>query len=142
MTNFIAMSNVNLAQTGLKFMHLPDGGRATDLRITHSLFEQHVAMTMFEIDASPTSDHNLIVDFSHNTFSLTNGQTCTFINNNEPDAADWVAGMCNGIDGTMNRVKVNPGDLAIGVQGANANFDGVHLTDMRLTVGGGLANWP
>lgn len=142
MTNFIAMSNVNISQTGLKFMHLPDGGRATDLRITHSLFEQHVAMTMFTIDASPTSDHNLIVDFSHNTFSLTSGQTCTFITNNEPDAGDWVAGMCNGIDGTMNRVKVNPGDLAIGTQNANANFDGVHLTDMRLTVGGGLANWP
>lgn len=121
MVNVTGMSHVNLVRTGLKLFHLPGTGRATDFRVSDSLFEEHVAMTMFDVDNAAPDSIDLLVDFSHNMFSLTSAQTVTFINNGAANG-DWIDGVCDGILGHMNRIKSNPASLVLGTPAVGSRF--------------------
>lgn len=108
---------INIAKTGIKFLRLMDGGKLTDMRIMKSLFEMHIACTIFQIDDGAADSQLLHVDFSHNTFSLTNAETVNFCQNNTGDG-DWAHAIAdnNGICAFDNYIKVN-----------KASFDDSHV---------------
>jgi hypothetical protein len=118
-TVFDTMSFVVLGTyTGCQFARLASGARITDMRVISSLFELHQPVNLFTLDDGVEAFH---CDFSHNTFSLTDTMTCTFLTNNT-HAADLTSDSISGMTVTDNYIKSNPEHFVWGTLGLNAEF--------------------
>jgi hypothetical protein len=116
------LSHVIDGYTGCAFLHLKTEGMLSDVHVMNSLFEEHNAMTVFNIDHGGVAGRQMLYcDFSHNTFSITSGQTVTFINN-LATLTDWYDGVNNGIQALDNFIKVNWAYFELGTLAENARF--------------------
>jgi hypothetical protein len=139
----VVFSHLNIPnfQTGVKVVHIKDGGKCMWLDIHDSFFEMHNDVTIFNIDDGTTSSNMLFhCLFHHNQIEISSGTT-TLINN-LADEGDWDTrwGRRNGFFAHDNHVNGNT--FAIGTTGANDNFTFVlHNYDGYRTVNSGTATF-
>lgn len=124
--NIMQSSFVDIEHMDWTFIKLWDGGRLTDCKVISNMFELHNNATIVRVDTASTTDHNLLIDLSHNTFSFdaTPGGYVKLFDNQEGDTLDWTGSFPGNVFyGRDNLIKVNYDMLSLGTLNLNTNLD-------------------